>query len=579
MQHETGSSELMTLKEHISEIEVRRRQLEELEAMGINPYPSKEFPITHTTTEILSGFERNPEAFSSVSIAGRLMNRRIMGKASFAVLQDERGRIQLYFNRDELCPGEDKTLYNKVFKKLIARGDIIGVRGNVFKTKTGEITLNVKEFVLLAKSLLPLPLPKEKDGKVWDAFTDPEQRYRMRYVDLIVNPHVREIFRKRSQLVQSLRNFFIARNFLEVETPILQPLYGGANARPFVTYHNTLGMRLYLRISNELYLKRLIVGGFEGVFEFSKDFRNEGISRYHNPEFTQVELYAAYKDYKWMMNFVEEALEKAVLEIHGKTRIPVGENEIDFARPWKRMTFYGAIEEYTGVKVSDKSFEELKEIFKDKIDTEGLVSKAMILDELFGEFVEKNLIQPTIITDYPTEMSPLAKQHADNPELTERFEVICNGKEIANAFSELNDPREQRRRFEEQLQMRELGDEEAMLLDEDFLRALEYGMPPTAGIGIGIDRLAMIITNSPSIQEVLFFPQMKPEKKQRKISKALKEIVGEKFSELLAEIDILNPSDLLNIEPKQLMEKLRHRSKEIISLQTVKNWVKQAKNI
>ncbi len=567
----------MNTKEHISEIEVRRKQLEELEAMGINPYPAEEFPVTHSSVEIKENYDRNPESYANVSLAGRLMNRRIMGKASFAVLQDEKGRIQLYFNRDELCPDEDKTLYNKVFKKLIARGDILGVKGNVFKTKTGEITLNVKEFVLLAKSLLPLPLPKEKDGKIWDAFTDPEQRYRMRYVDLIVNPHVREIFKKRSRLVQRLREFFIERNFLEVETPILQPLYGGANARPFVTYHNTLGMRLYLRISNELYLKRLIVGGFEGVFEFSKDFRNEGVSRFHNPEFTQVELYAAYKDYKWMMNFVEEAVEKVVSDIHGKTKIIVGENEIEFARPWKRMTFYGAIEEYTGIEVSGKSFEELKELFKDKIATEGLETKAMLLDELFGEFVEKNLIQPTIIMDYPTEMSPLAKQHADNPELTERFEVICNGKEIANAFSELNDPREQRRRFEEQLKMRELGDAEAMILDEDFLRALEYGMPPTAGIGIGIDRLAMIITDSPSIQEVLFFPQMKPEKKERKVSEALKEIVGEKFEEILAEIDILHPSDLLNIEPKQLLEKLQHRSKEIVSLQKIKEWVEKVK--
>ena len=568
----------MSHQKTLSEIEVRLQQLLELESLGIDPYPSEEYEITHHSIDILNNFDKEPEAFKDVKVAGRLMNKRIMGKASFGVLQDEYGRIQLYFNRDVLCPGEDKTLYNKVFKKLISRGDIIGVRGEVFKTKTGEITINVKELKLLAKAVRPLPMPKEKDGKVWDAFTDPEQRYRMRYVDLIVNPHVREIFRKRSQIVQEIRNFFIERNYLEVETPILQPIYGGANAKPFVTYHNALKMRLFLRVSNELYLKRLIVGGFEGVFEFSKDFRNEGLSRYHNPEFTQVELYVAYKDYKWMMNFLEELLENVTKKVLGTTQVKVGDNIIDFKRPWKRITFYDAIEEYTGVRVADKSYEELIELFRDKINVEELYTKAQILDELFGEFVEPNLIQPTIVMDYPTEMSPLAKQHKNNPELTERFELICNGKEIANAFSELNDPREQRKRFEEQLRMRELGDEEAMVIDEDFIRALEFGMPPTAGIGIGIDRLTMLLTDSPSIQEVLLFPLMKPLKKQLQVSEKLYEIVGKEFVSLLAEINILHPQDLLNIEPKALYEKLHHRNPNI-TMDLIKSWINKVKTL
>jgi len=504
----------------LSEQELNRRnKREELMRMGIDPYPAELFEVNVTAADIHQNYERDKTNYKNIAIAGRLMGFRIMGSASFAELQDATGRIQLYFRRDDLCPGEDKTLYNTVFKKLLDIGDIIGVQGYVFTTQTGEISIHVTEFKLLTKSLKPLPVVKEVvdeqgNKQTYDAFSDPEQRYRQRYVDLIVNPQVRDTFVKRTKLVNSIRYFLSERGYLEVETPILQPIHGGAAARPFITHHNTLDMRLYLRIANELYLKRLIVGGYDGVFEFAKDFRNEGMSRFHNPEFTQVELYVAYKDYNWMMDLIEEMVEKIALDLHGTTEVPVGPNLINFQRPWKRLTMFEAIQEYTGVDVSAMGEDELRGVAESRgIQTDSTMGKSKLIDELFGEAVEPKLIQPTFITDYPVEMSPLTKKHRSKPGLVERFEAICNGKEIANAYSELNDPIDQRARFEEQLELAKRGDEEAMAMDEDFLRALEYGMPPTAGVGLGIDRLTMIMTNSPSIQDVLFFPQMRPEKK------------------------------------------------------------------
>ena len=495
---------------------VRRESLQKLIDLGINPYPSELFEVTASACEIKEAFSSQKQNFEDIKIAGRLMSRRLMGKAAFAELQDSTGKIQLYFNRDEICPGEDKTMYNTVFKKLLDIGDFIGVKGHVFTTKVGEISIHVESFTVLSKSLRPLPLPKmDSEGKVHDAFTDPEKRYRQRYVDLVVNPHVKEAFVKRTQLTNSMRSFLNDKGYLEVETPILQPIYGGAAARPFKTHHNTLDMTLYLRIANELYLKRLIVGGFDGVYEFSKDFRNEGMSRFHNPEFTQVELYVAYKDYHWMMDLVEEMVEKIALDLHGTTEVQVGDNMINFQRPWKRYTMYEAIEHFTGIDVSSMNENEMAETAKKLgVEVDSSMGRGKLIDEIFGEKCEDSLIQPTFITDYPVEMSPLAKKHRDKEGLVERFEAICNGKEILNAFSELNDPIDQRHRFEEQLQLAKRGDEDAMILDEDFLRSIEYGMPPTAGLGIGIDRLSMIMTNSNSIQDVLFFPQMKPEQKR-----------------------------------------------------------------
>ncbi len=503
------------MSHELSEQEIIRRQsLQKLIDLNVNPYPAEFFEVNVSSKEILENYEKDKLSYKNISIAGRLMSQRVMGKASFAVLQDTTGRIQLYINRDEICPTEDKTLYNEVFKKLLDIGDIIGVKGYVFTTQTGEISIHVKELKLLTKSLKPLPVVKvDSEGKTHDAFTDPEQRYRQRYVDLIVNSHVREVFRMRSKLVNTMRQFLNTKGYLEVETPILQPLYGGAAARPFKTYHNTLDTTLYLRIANELYLKRLIVGGYDGVFEFAKDFRNEGMSRFHNPEFTQMELYVAYTDYYWMMELVEEMVETIALALHGKTEVQVGKNLINFQRPWKRFTMYEAIQHYTGVDISNMNEDELRETAqKLKVPVDKTMGRGKLIDEIFGEHCEPNLIQPTFITDYPVEMSPLAKKHRNKPGLVERFEAICNGKEICNAFSELNDPIDQRKRFEEQLELGKRGDEEAMVLDEDFLRAIEYGMPPTSGLGIGIDRLSMIMTNQPSIQDVLFFPQMKPEK-------------------------------------------------------------------
>lgn len=505
---------------HLSEQEIqRRKEREELINMGIDPYPAAMFDVNQTTAGIKEGFEEGKNGFDEISIAGRLMSRRIMGSASFAEIQDSEGRIQIYLRRDDICPGEDKSLYNDVFKKKLDIGDIVGVKGFVFKTQVGETSIHVKELTVLTKSLRPLPIVKEAEDaegnkKTWDAFTDPEQRYRQRYLDLIVNPQVKSVFKKRTLLINTIRDFMNEHDYLEVETPILQPIHGGAAARPFKTHHNTLDMPLYLRIANELYLKRLIVGGFDGVYEFAKDFRNEGMSRFHNPEFTQVELYVAYKDYFWMMDFMEELVERIAINLHGDTKVPVGDQVIDFKRPWTRYTMFEAIEHFTGIDISEMDEGQLRETAKKlEVPVDDTMGKGKLIDEIFGEKCEGQLIQPTFITDYPEEMSPLTKKHRSKVGLVERFEAICNGKEIMNAYSELNDPIDQRARFEEQLELAKRGDEEAMALDEDFLRALEYGMPPTSGVGLGIDRLTMIMTNSDSIQDVLFFPQMRPEKK------------------------------------------------------------------
>ena len=494
---------------------IRREALAELIRAGINPFPAESFEVNVSAMDIRNNFSSDHSLYQDVSIAGRIMSRRIMGAASFAEIQDQTGRIQLYIKRDDICPGEDKSYYNTVFKKLLDIGDIIGVSGFVFITQMGEITIHVKFLKLLTKSLRVLPIVKEKDDAVFDAFTDPEHRYRQRYVDLIVNPEVKEVFIKRTRLINSMRSFLNAMNWLEVETPVLQPLYGGAAARPFTTYHNTLDTTLYLRIANELYLKRLIVGGYHGVYEFSKDFRNEGMDRFHNPEFTQMELYVAYKDYLWMMDLVEEMVEKIALDLHGTTQVNSGGQVIDFRRPWKRFTMVEVIAHYTGIDISGKTEEELIMVAKSLgVPVDPTMAKGKIIDQIFAEKCEPHLIQPTFIMDYPIEMSPLAKKHRTSQGLVERFEAICNGKEICNAFSELNDPIDQRERFIAQMELGKRGDKESMLLDEDFLRALEYGMPPTTGLGIGIDRLTMIMTDSPSIQDVLFFPQMKPEKRQ-----------------------------------------------------------------
>ena len=497
--------------------QVRREKLEKIKSLGINPYPAELYPVSDYSIDIKNNFKEN----SKVVLAGRLMSRRIQGNASFAELQDSKGRIQLYFNRDEICSGEDKTSYNELYKKLLDIGDIIGVEGELFKTKVGEKTVLVKNFKLLSKSLRPLPLPKEdSDGNIYDEFNDPELRYRQRYVDLIVNSGVKEAFVKRTLITNSIRQFLNKREYLEVETPILQPIPGGAIARPFLTHHNALNIPLYLRISNELYLKRLIVGGFDGVYEFAKDFRNEGMDRTHNPEFTILELYVSYKDYHWMMDMTEQLLEKVALDSNGKTNIKVGEKSIDFKAPYERISIFGAIEKFTGIDVSKMDESMLKKTANQLgVEIDNTMGKGKIIDAIFGDKCESNFIQPTFITDYPKEMSPLTKIHRDDSNLTERFELIVNGKEIANAYSELNDPIDQKERFESQLELSKKGDLEAgEFIDFDYLRALEYGMPPTSGIGIGIDRLVMLMTNNSSIQEVLFFPQMRPEKKKISLS-------------------------------------------------------------
>ncbi len=492
----------------------RRESLQELRALGIDPYPAAMYPVNITSAAIKQEFNEEENNLQEVCIAGRLMSRRIMGKASFAELMDHTGRVQVYFNRDEICPGEDKTMYNRVFKKLLDIGDFVGVKGHVFKTQVGEISVHVKEMTVLSKSLKPLPIVKtDADGNVHDGFADKEQRYRMRYLDLVVNPEVRAVFEKRTKIMNSIREYYNTKGYLEVDTPVLQPIPGGAAARPFITHHNTLDQEMYLRIANELYLKRLIVGGYEGVYEFSRNFRNEGMDRTHNPEFTVMEVYVAYKDYQWMMDSTEEMIQKVVMDLHGKHEVQLGDNVINFKAPFKRVTFLGAIEEATGTDVSGMNEDELRAFCKQhNIETDPSMGRGKLLDEIFGEVAEPNFIQPTFVMDYPIEMSPLCKRHRENPNLTERFELMVNGKELANAYSELNDPIDQRERFEEQLKLSEKGDDEAMFIDQDFLRALEYGMPPTSGMGIGIDRLVMFLTNQPSIQDVLFFPQMRPER-------------------------------------------------------------------
>ncbi len=503
---------------------IRREKLTKLREMGIDPYPAALYPVNATSKSIKEDYKDGKK----VVIAGRLMSRRIQGKASFAELQDSDGRIQVYFNRDEICPGEDKSQYNDIYKKLLDIGDIIGIEGELFTTQVGEKTVMVKSFRMLSKALRPLPLPKkDAEGHVFDEFNDPEQRYRQRYVDLVVNPKIKETFIKRTKITNTIRQFYNDMGYLEVETPILQPIPGGAAARPFLTHHNALNIPLYLRIANELYLKRLIVGGFNGVYEFSKDFRNEGMDRTHNPEFTVLELYVAYKDYHWMMDTTEKLLEKVAIEANGSSKITVGKNEIEFKAPYPRVPILEAIKIHTGFDVAGMEENELRETAKKlHIEVDGTMGVGKLIDEIFGEKCEHNYIQPTFITDYPKEMSPLTKQHRDNPALTERFELFVNGKEIANAYSELNDPIDQRERFEDQLKLSEKGDDEAMFIDQDFLRALEYGMPPTSGIGIGIDRLVMLLTNNSSIQEVLFFPQMRPEKKALELTDEEKALVA-----------------------------------------------------
>ena len=499
----------------LSEQEIQRRKsLEEIIGLGIDPYPADQFEVNVTAKDIKENYERDKTSYKNISIAGRIMGVRDMGKACFAILQDSAGRIQLYVRRDDICTGEDKTLYDVIFKKLLDIGDIIGVKGFVFTTKTGEISIHVTSLKLLCKSLRPLPVVKtDAEGQAHDVVTDPEFRYRQRYADLIVNQDVRERFKKRTQIITSLRETFNSKGYLEVETPILQPIPGGAAARPFTTHHNALDIPLFLRIANELYLKRLIVGGYDGVYEFAKDFRNEGMDRTHNPEFTIMEIYVAYKDYNWMMDFTEEMLEKVALDLHGDTKVQVGDKTIDFQRPFKRITMYDAIKEHTGIDISNMDEAQLKKVCNDLgIHVEASMGKGKLIDEIFGAKCEAQYVQPTFITDYPIEMSPLCKKHRSKPGLVERFELMVNGKELCNAYTELNDPIDQRTRFEEQVKLMERGDNEAMYIDHDFLRALEYGMPPTSGMGIGIDRLAMIMTNSPSIQDILFFPQMRPEK-------------------------------------------------------------------
>ncbi len=568
----------------LSEQEINRRNsLEEIKKSGINPYPAEKYDVNTTTKEILDNYNEEKNNFQDIIIAGRIMSRRIMGKASFIEIQDHSGKIQVYLNRDILCPDEDKSFYNIIFKKHLDIGDIIGIEGNVFITQVGEISVKAKKITILSKSIRPLPIVKEKDGKIYDAFSDPDQRYRQRSLDLIVNPETKNTFILRTKLTNSMRSFLNNKGYLEVETPILQPLYGGAAARPFKTYHNTLDMTLYLRIANELYLKRLIVGGFHGVYEFAKDFRNEGMSRFHNPEFTQMELYVAYKDYIWMMELVEEMVEKIAIDLHGTTVIKVGENNIDFKRPWKRLTMFEAIKEYTNIDISGMNEAQLVETAnKLGIELDASMGKGKIIDEIFGEFCENKLIQPTFITDYPIEMSPLAKKHRNKKGLVERFEAICNGKEICNAYSELNDPIDQRHRFEEQLLLAKRGDEEAMMLDEDFLRAIEYGMPPTSGLGIGIDRLTMIMTNSNSIQDVIFFPQMRPEKKQEidDKSKFTETGIPEEWVDIIIKAGYTSIKQLKEANPNKLHQQLCGINKKHKlgltnpKIEEIKNWTK-----
>ena len=544
----------------LSEQEIcRRNSLEQLRAMGIDPYPAAEFPVDAYSTEIKENFDDNAETPREVCIAGRMMSRRIMGKASFAELLDSRGRIQVYVTRDDICPSEDKELYNTVFKKLLDLGDFIGIKGFVFRTQTGEISIHAKELTVLAKSIKPLPIVKEKDGVTYDSFDAPELRYRQRYVDLIVNQGVKETFLKRSKVIKTLRQVLDDAGYTEVETPILQPIPGGASARPFITHHNSLDVDLYLRIATELYLKRLIVGGFEGVYEVGKNFRNEGMDKNHNPEFTCMELYVQYKDYNWMMTFTENLLERICLAVNGTTEVEIDGKTVSFKAPYRRLPILEAIKEKTGYDLDGKSEDEIREICKKlNMEIDDTMGKGKLIDEMFGEFCEGTYIQPTFITDYPVEMSPLTKKHRTNPNLTERFELMVNGKELANAYSELNDPIDQEERFQDQLRLSEKGDDEAMFIDQDFLRSLQYGMPPTSGIGIGIDRLVMLMTGQTQIQEVLFFPQMRPEKKAPRdaAAKYVECGIDEALVPVLQKAGYNLVTDLKDVNPQKVQQQI-----------------------
>jgi lysyl-tRNA synthetase class 2 len=550
----------MSYNELSEQEQLRRESLAELRRLGIDPYPAAEYKVTTTAAEITAEFESSaPERFAEVRIAGRIMSRRIMGSASFFEIADHTGRIQVYIKRDDVCEGEDKTMYNTVFKKLLDIGDWVGVEGFTFVTQTGELSVHCRKFTVLSKSLKVLPIVKEKDGQVYDAFTDPEQRYRHRYVDLAVNPAVREVFAARSKVISTMRRFFDGYGYLEVETPILQPIPGGAAARPFITHHNALNVELYLRIANELYLKRLIVGGFDGVYEFAKDFRNEGMDRTHNPEFTVMEIYVAYKDYLWMMEFTEKMIAEVAMALHGTTRVKAWGNDIDFTPPFRRLSMTDAIREKTGFDITGRSEKELRaECARQGIAVDATMGKGKLIDAIFGEKCEADLIQPTFITDYPIEMSPLCKRHRTNSELTERFELFVNGKELCNAYSELNDPIDQLERFQEQLSLSEKGDDEAMFIDMDFVQALEYGMPPTSGMGIGIDRLAMLMTDSSSIQDVLFFPQMKPEKKVVAEDLAVYEAAGipREWAEVMQKMGYITLDAVRKLAPGKLLNDL-----------------------
>jgi len=566
---------------------IRRNSLEELRKMGIEPYPAAEYKVDAYTTEIKESFTDDAETPRQVSVAGRIMSRRIMGKASFMELKDSKGRIQVYISRDDLCPGEDKEMYNTVFKKLLDIGDFVGIRGYVFRTQMGEITIHAQEMTVLSKSLRPLPVVKVKDSVTYDAFSDPELRYRQRYVDLIVNEDKKDIFLKRTKVFNTMREFINAHGYVEVDTPVLQAIPGGAAARPFITHHNALDIPLYLRIANELYLKRLIVGGFEGVYEFSRDFRNEGMDRTHNPEFTVMEMYVSYKDYNWLMNFTEQMLETICLAVNGTTEVMIGENKVSFKAPFKRITMIDSIKEHTGIDISGMEEEQLREVCKTiGVEIDETMGKGKIIDEIFGEKCEGHYIQPTFITDYPIEMSPLTKRHRNNPQLTERFELMVNGKELANAYSELNDPIDQRERFQEQLRLSEKGDDEAMFIDQDFLRALEYGMPPTAGIGIGMDRLTMLMTNQTTIQEVLLFPQMRPEKTQPRDNESVYTAAGipAEWVAPLQKIGYTTLQSMADANPNKLQQDLCGVNKKYkLDLnnptpETVKSWVEQAKH-
>ena len=549
---------VMNLLELSEQEIIRRNNLNELRELGIDPYPAAEYVVNAYSTDIKEEFKDDAEP-RQVSVAGRIMSRRIMGKASFIELQDSKGRIQVYITRDDICPGEDKELYNTVFKRLLDLGDFVGIEGFVFRTQMGEVSIHAQKLTVLAKSIKPLPIVKYKDGVAYDSFEDPELRYRQRYVDLVVNEGIKDIFLKRTKIYSSMREYFNTRDIIEVETPVLQSIAGGAAARPFITHHNSLDIPLYLRIANELYLKRLIVGGFEGVFEFSKNFRNEGMDRTHNPEFTAMEVYVSYKDYNWMMTFTENMIEKICMDVNGTTEVKIGDNVINYKTPYKRVTMLDSIKEFTGHDLNGKNEDEIRAICKElKLEVDETMGKGKMIDEIFGEFCEGNYIQPTFITDYPIEMSPLTKRHRDNPELTERFELMVNGKELANAYSELNDPIDQLERFMEQMKLSEKGDDEAMIIDKDFIRSLEYGMPPTSGMGIGMDRLTMLLTGQTTIQEVLFFPQMRPEKTVQKdpASKYMELGIPEEWVAVFQKAGYNQVASMKDVNPQKLHQEV-----------------------